>query len=269
MLGGQRIVVVLPAYNAATTLETTLAEIPREVVDDVLLVDDASRDDTVRIARRLGLKTFVHERNLGYGANQKSCYREALALGADIVVMVHPDYQYSPRLVPAMAAMLASGEYDVVLGSRILGRGARQGGMPLYKYVGNRVLTFVENLLVGQKLSEYHTGYRAYTRQVLTTLPLAANSDDFVFDNQILCQAIWAGFRIGEISVPTRYFPEASTIGFGRAVRYGFGVLATAALLFLSRARLAQSRLFPPELRDRALELHDRRSPRGPLNPRR
>lgn len=259
MLNGQRIVVVLPAYNAAGTLERTVAEIPRDVVDDLLLVDDASRDETVDLARRLGLRTFVHDRNRGYGANQKSCYREALALGADIVVMVHPDYQYSPRLVPAMAGMVASGEYDVVLGSRILGRGAIEGGMPRYKYAANRVLTFAENLLVGQKLSEYHTGYRAYAREVLATLPLSANSDDFVFDNQILCQAIWAGFRIGEISVPTRYFPEASSIRFPRAVRYGLGVLATAALFSGCRAGLLRSCLFPAELRGAGARLRRQR----------
>ena len=228
MIGAKRVVVVLPAYHAAKTLEQTVAEIPRDVVDDVLLVDDASKDDTVEVARRLGLRTFVHPKNLGYGGNQKTCYAEALRLGADIVVMLHPDYQYSPRLVGAMAQMVASGHYDVVLGSRILGQDARAGGMPLYKYVANRGLTAVQNLLMKQKLSEYHTGFRAFSRRVLETLPLEENSNDFVFDNQILCQAIAAGFRIGEISCPTRYFPEASSINFSRSVTYGFGVLGCA-----------------------------------------
>ena len=228
MIGSRRVVVVLPAYHAARTLEQTVAEIPRDVVDDVLLVDDASKDATVEIAQRLGLRTLVHATNLGYGGNQKTCYKEALRLGADIVVMLHPDYQYSPRLVGAMAQMVASGHYDVVLGSRILGQDARAGGMPLYKYVANRGLTAVQNLLMKQKLSEYHTGFRAFSRRVLDTLPLAENSNDFVFDNQILCQAIAAGFSIGEISCPTRYFPEASSINFSRSVTYGFGVLRCA-----------------------------------------
>ena len=228
MIGSQRVVVVLPAYHAAKTLEQTVAEIPRDVVDDVLLVDDASQDGTVEVARRLGLRTFVHAKNLGYGGNQKTCYAEALRLGADIVVMLHPDYQYSPRLVGAIAQMVASGHYDVVLGSRILGQDARAGGMPLYKYIANRGLTAVQNLLMKQKLSEYHTGFRAFSRTVLETLPLGENSDDFVFDNQMLCQAIGAGFRIGEISCPTRYFPEASSINFRRSVTYGFGVLGCA-----------------------------------------
>jgi glycosyltransferase involved in cell wall biosynthesis len=228
MIGSRRVVVVLPAYHAARTLEQTVAEIPRDVVDDVLLVDDASKDATVEVAQRLGLRTVVHPKNLGYGGNQKTCYTEALRLGADIVVMLHPDYQYSPRLVGAMAQMVASGHYDVVLGSRILGQDARAGGMPLYKYVANRGLTAVQNLLMKQKLSEYHTGFRAFSRKVLETLPLSENSDDFVFDNQILCQAIAAGFSIGEISCPTRYFPEASSINFRRSVTYGFGVLRCA-----------------------------------------
>ena len=228
MIGSNRVIVVLPAYHAGKTLEQTVNEIPRDVVDDVLLVDDASQDDTVEVATRLGLRTVVHPTNLGYGGNQKTCYREALQLGADIVVMLHPDYQYSPRLVGAMASMVASGHYDVVLGSRILAQDARAGGMPLYKYVANRSLTAVQNLLMKQKLSEYHTGFRAFSRNVLETLPLEAYSNDFVFDNQMLCQAIRAGFRIGEISCPTRYFPEASSINFSRSVTYGFGVLSCA-----------------------------------------
>ena len=228
MIGGRRIAVVLPAFRAGKTLERTVAEIPGDVVDEILLVDDASDDDTVAVARRLGLRTFVHARNLGYGGNQKTCYREALNLGADLVVMLHPDYQYSPRLVGAMAHMVASGHYDVVLGSRILAQNARDGGMPFYKYVANRLLTLTQNVLMQQKLSEYHTGFRAFTREVLESLPLNANSDDFIFDNQMLCQAIAAGFRIGEISCPTRYFPEASSINFRHSVAYGLGVLRCA-----------------------------------------
>ncbi len=228
MIASSRVVVVLPAYHAGRTLELTVNEIPRDVVDGVLLVDDASQDDTVDVARRLGLSTFVHPRNLGYGANQKTCYREALRLGADIVVMLHPDYQYSPRLVGAMAHMVASGHYDVVLGSRILAQDATAGGMPLYKYLANRGLTAVQNLLMGQKLSEYHTGFRAYSREVLETLPIETFSDDFIFDNQMLCEAMRAGFHVGEISCPTRYFAEASSINFRRSVVYGFGVLGCA-----------------------------------------
>ncbi|MBI5548946.1 MAG: glycosyltransferase family 2 protein [Deltaproteobacteria bacterium] len=225
MIQGKKVVVVLPAYHAGKTLERTVCEIPHEV-DQTILVDDASTDDTVEVARRLGLKTIVHPENRGYGANQKTCYREALELGADIVVMLHPDYQYSPRLVGAMAHMIASDHYDVVLGSRILAQSAVEGGMPRYKYVANRLLTATQNFLMGQKLSEYHTGYRAFSRRVLEALPLAQNSDDFVVDNQLLCQAIGAGFRIGEISCPTRYFPEASSINFKRSVVYGLGVIS-------------------------------------------
>ncbi len=198
-----------PAYEVARTLERTIAEIPRNLVDDIVLVDDASSDNTKEIAVRLNLKTFVHPKNLGYGGNQKTCYREALKLGANIVVMLHPDYQYSPGLIVAMAQMIASGHYDVVLGLRIPAQNALEGGMPLYKYISNRLLTLIQNLIMGQKLSEYHTGYRAFTREVLESLPLATYSDDFVFDNQMLCGAITAGFRIGEISCPARYFPEA------------------------------------------------------------
>jgi len=228
MIGSRKVVVVLPAYHAGKTLERTVAEIPRDVVDAVLLVDDASRDETVEVARRLGLAVFVHPQNRGYGGNQKTCYREALRIGADIVVMLHPDYQYSPRLVSAMAHMVASGHYDVILGSRILAQNAMAGGMPFYKYFSNRVLTAVQNLLMNQKLSEYHTGFRAFTREVIEKLPLEANSDDFIFDNQMLCQAVRAGFRIGEISCPTRYFPEASSIDFKRSLVYGLGVLRCA-----------------------------------------
>ena len=215
-----------------------------DVVDDVILTDDHSRDATADLSRRLGLYTIRHDHNRGYGGNQKTCYAAALARGADIVVMLHPDYQYSPKLVTAMASMIASGHYDVVLASRILGRGALAGGMPLYKYVANRGLTFIENVLVGQKLSEYHTGYRAWSRKVLERLPLLRCSDDFVFDNEMLAQAIRSDFNIGEISCPTRYFPEASSINFRRSVTYGLGVLNTAGKCFLDRAGIVHSSLF-------------------------
>jgi len=228
MIEGKRIAVVMPAYNAARTLEKTVRELP-DVVDIKILVDDASQDDTAGLSERLGVRTFVHEANYGYGRNQQTCYREALAAGADIVVMLHPDYQYTPLLVPAMAGMIASGVYDMVLGSRILGGGALKGGMPLYKYLANRFLTAFQNLFTGAKLSEYHTGFRGFSRELLETLPLAENSDDFVFDNQMIAQAVMFGFRIGEISCPAKYFDEASTIRFWRSVRYGLGVLATTA----------------------------------------
>jgi glycosyltransferase involved in cell wall biosynthesis len=244
LIQGKRVAVVLPAYNAAATLERTLKEIPRDLVDEIVLVDDASRDDTVEVARRLGLRTFVHEVNRGYGGNQKTCYREALKLDVDIFIMVHPDYQYTPRLIPAMAGMIISGEYDVVLGSRILGGTALKGGMPLYKYVANRILTVVENLLTLAKLSEYHSGYRAFSREVLEELPLLENSDDYLFDNQILLQALFFGFRIGELSCPTRYFSEASSINFPRSVRYGCGVLKTALQYRLQKLGWARFSIF-------------------------
>jgi glycosyltransferase involved in cell wall biosynthesis len=228
MLNGNKVFVVMPAYNAARTLTQTYAELPFDIVDRVLLVDDGSTDSTVAIARELGIVTYLHKNNFGYGRNQKTCYREALRMGADIVIMVHPDYQYSPRLVLPLAGMLAYGEYDVALGSRILGTGALSGGMPLYKYVANRFLTAFENFILPYKLSEYHTGYRAFTREVLEMLPLEENTDDFAFDNEMLVQAIHFGYRIGEISCPTKYFPEASSIDFRRSVRYGFGVMATS-----------------------------------------
>ncbi len=247
MIQGARVCVVMPAYNAAATLARTFAELPGEIVDRVLLVDDGSGDETVAIARRLGIETILHPSNRGYGANQKTCYAHALAGADDIIVMVHPDYQYSPRLVPAMASLIAAGDYDLVLGSRILGHAARRGGMPRYKYVANRALTLVQNLLLGHKLSEYHTGYRAFRREVLERLPLAENSDDFVFDNQILVQAIAAGYRIGEISCPTRYFPEASSIGFRRSVVYGFGVLRVSAAGALHRLGLWTPRFLAPQ----------------------
>jgi len=243
MLHGRKIVVVLPAYFAASTLERTYAEIPRDIVDEVLLVDDASTDGTLELARALGIRALQHEKNRGYGANQKTCYRAALELGADIVVMLHPDYQYDPRLISAMAAMVASDVYDLVLGSRILGGQAIAGGMPRYKYIANRFLTLVENWLLGAKLSEFHTGYRAYSRRILETLPLDRNSDDFVFDNEVIVQAIAAGFRIGEVSCPARYFPEASSISFERSVRYGFGVLRAGIQYRLARWGLGHPRI--------------------------
>jgi glycosyltransferase involved in cell wall biosynthesis len=228
MLNGRRIAVVLPAYNAAATLARTVAEIDRDVVDSVLIVDDASTDDTVNVARELGLQPIVHDRDRGYGGNQKTCYAAALAQGADVVVMLHPDYQYSPRLVVPMAGMIAYGEYDFVLGSRILSQNAVEGGMPRYKYMANRALTLFENLVVSYKLSEYHTGLRAYSKELLGALELDRNSDDFVFDKQMIVQALAAGARIGELSCPTRYFDDASSISFRRSVRYGFGVLRTS-----------------------------------------
>jgi glycosyltransferase involved in cell wall biosynthesis len=244
VLNAKRIVVVMPAYHAGRTLEATWRDLPHDIVDKVIVVDDASDDDTVAVARSLGIEVVLHPQNMGYGANQKTCYAEALAHGADIVVMVHPDYQYDPRLVTAMAGMIASGVYDTVVGSRILGGGALRGGMPVWKYVANRLLTLFENLLLGAKLSEYHSGYRAYSRALLDAVPWQRNSDDFVFDNEILAQAIIGGFRIGEISVPTRYFAEASSIDFPRSVRYGFGVVGTTFLALLARLGLYRHRLF-------------------------
>jgi glycosyltransferase involved in cell wall biosynthesis len=241
---GKRIVVVLPAYNAETTLRRTLDELPASIVDEIVLVDDASRDNTATLAKSLGVHTLVHRVNLGYGGNQKTCYTEALSRGADIVVMLHPDYQYDPRLVPAMASLIASGVYDIVLGSRIIGNGALKGGMPRYKYAANRMLTMVENVLLGEKLSEYHTGYRAFSREVLETLPLEANSNDFVFDNEMLAQGFYFGFRVGEVSCPTRYEPESSSINFRRSCQYGLGVLGTAAKYRLARLGLVTPALF-------------------------
>ena len=244
MLNDKKIVVVMPAYNAEKTLEKTYSEIPFEIVDDVILVDDASRDRTSEIAGTMGIRTIIHETNVGYGGNQKTCYKTALDLGADIIIMVHPDYQYTPKLIPAMASMIAYGEFDAVLGSRILGIGALQGGMPLYKYIANRFLTLIENLLLGHKLSEYHTGYRAYSREILERLPLEKNSNDFLFDNQMLAQIIWFGYRIGEVSCPTKYFEEASSINFHRSVVYGFGVLRTAVQFRLQKWGLSSSLIF-------------------------
>jgi glycosyltransferase involved in cell wall biosynthesis len=243
MINQKRVAVVMPAYNAEKTLEATVRELP-DLVDVCLLVDDHSSDRTVELAARLGLKYFVHDQNYGYGRNQQTCYREALAAGAEVVIMLHPDYQYTPLLVTAMASMVAYGVYDVVLGSRILGGRALRGGMPLYKYIANRFLTAFENLALGAKLSEYHTGYRAFSHEVLSRLPLLENSDDFVFDNQMLAQALYFGYRVGEISCPTHYFPEASSIRFPRSLRYGLGVLATAASYRMARIGLGSSDLF-------------------------
>ena len=243
MINGKRIAVVLPAYNAEKTLEATVRELP-EVVDIKILVDDHSSDRTVEIAERLGLQFYVHDQNYGYGRNQQTCYREALAAGADVVIMVHPDYQYTPLLTTAMASMVAYDVYDVVLGSRIIGGTALRGGMPLWKYIANRFLTAFENLFLKIKLSEYHTGYRAFSSKVLTRLPLLENSDDFVFDNQVLAQCAHFGFRIGEVSCPTKYFEEASSINFGRSVTYGLGVLITTLQFALERWGLASFRIF-------------------------
>jgi glycosyltransferase involved in cell wall biosynthesis len=244
MLNEMKVVVVMPAYNARKTIEATYHDLPHDIVDKVLLTDDASTDATVAVARDLGIHTIVHSRNVGYGGNQKTCYREALAAGADIVIMVHPDYQYSPKLVTAMAGMIASGHYDLVLASRILGGRARKGGMPLYKYIANRLLTLIQNLLCCAKLSEYHTGFRAYSRRFLEAIPFDRNSEDFVFDNQIISQALYFNFPVGEISCPTRYFPEASSINFRRSIRYGFGVLYTTIGLVLQRFGLVRLAIY-------------------------
>lgn len=247
MLHGQRVIVVMPAYRAEKTLEACVRAIPRDVVDAVLLVDDASDDATIAVAESLGLPTFRHSINAGYGANQKTCYREALRAGADIVVMVHPDYQYEPRLITALASLVAAGVYDVAIGSRMLGRTALAGGMPRYKYHANRALTALQNLMTGARLSEYHTGFRAFSRRVLETLPLGANSSDFVFDNQMLVQALAFGMRIGEVSCPTRYFEDASQISFRRSVVYGMGVLRTSLAYRLWRWGLVSPRIFSTE----------------------
>jgi glycosyltransferase involved in cell wall biosynthesis len=245
LINGKRIAVVMPAYNAELTLELTVRELP-DVVDIRILVDDGSSDQTASLSEKLGVRTFIHDANYGYGRNQQTCYREALAMGADIVVMVHPDYQYMPALVSALAGMVASGAYDMALGSRILGTGALKGGMPLYKYIANRFLTAGQNLLLGVKLSEYHTGFRAFSRKLLETLPLRENSDDFVFDNQMIAQAIMFGFQIGEISCPTRYFAEASSINFRRSVKYGLGVVSTTAAFVAHRMGWIHAPIFNP-----------------------
>jgi glycosyltransferase involved in cell wall biosynthesis len=245
MIDGKRIAVVMPAYNAEKTLEKTVRALP-DIVDIKILVDDSSNDNTALLSENLGVHTFIHDKNYGYGRNQQTCYREALNAGADIVVMVHPDYQYTPALVSAMASMVSSDVYDMVLGSRILGGGALKGGMPFYKYVANRLLTAFQNVFLGVKLSEYHTGFRAFSRKLLQTLPLLENSDDFVFDNQMIAQSVMFGFPIGEISCPTRYFEEASSINFRRSVKYGLGVLLTTARFVAHRGGIAKSPLFNP-----------------------
>ena len=245
MINGKRVAVVMPAYNAERTLEMTVKELT-DLVDIRILVDDSSRDQTAALSRQLGVQTYIHDKNYGYGRNQQTCYREALAAGADIVVMLHPDYQYTPLLVPAMAEMIASGLYDMVLASRILGGGALKGGMPLYKYVSNRFLTAFQNIFLGVKLSEYHTGFRAFSKELLESLPLLENSDDFVFDNQMIAQAVMFGFHIGELSCPTKYFKEASSINFKRSVEYGFGVLSTTASFVAHKSGLHRIPRFDP-----------------------
>ena len=244
MLNGKKVVVVMPAYNAARTLGKTYGEIPRDIVDEVILTDDHSSDDTVAIAKSLNLRLFIHPDNRGYGANQKTCYAEALRLGADVVVMLHPDYQYPPRLITPMAGLITSGMFDVVLGSRILGNKALKGGMPVYKYISNRILTFLENLMIGEKLSEYHTGYRAFSREALLKLPILENSDDFIFDNQMLLQAFYFGCRVGEITSPSAYTDESSSISFFRSVVYGLGVIKAALLYRLCRHSIIRSMIF-------------------------
>ena len=245
MLKGKKIVVVMPAYNAATTLRQTYAEIPTEIVDEVILVDDHSSDETVAVAHELGIQHVIrHEENKGYGGNQKTCYQTALSLGADVVIMLHPDYQYTPLLIESITYMMVNELYPVVLASRILGNGALKGGMPRYKYFFNRCLTLFQNVMVGQKLSEYHTGYRAFTREVLEKVPFMNNSDDFVFDNQMLAQIIYAGFDIGEITCPTKYFPEASSINFRRSCKYGLGVLRTSVQFRLQKWHLGKFKIF-------------------------
>jgi glycosyltransferase involved in cell wall biosynthesis len=245
MILGKKLVVVLPAYNAAQTLQSTYNEIPMDIVDEIVLVDDASSDNTAEFAQKLGINHVIrHEKNRGYGGNQKTCYRKALELEADIVIMLHPDYQYTPKLIPAMASMIASGLYDMVLGSRILGKGALKGGMPVYKYIANRFLTLVQNILISEKLSEYHTGYRAYNRTILETVAFELNSDDFVFDNEFISQTVYAGFKIGEVSCPTKYFDEASSINFSRSVKYGVGVLRVSFQHFLARMGLSKASIY-------------------------
>jgi glycosyltransferase involved in cell wall biosynthesis len=267
VINGHRIVVVMPAYRAERTLRRTYEAIPHDIVDEIILTDDHSTDQTAELSRALNIHTLVHESNRGYGANQKTCYAEALARGADVVVMVHPDYQYDPRLVTPMASMVASGVYDMVLGSRILGGTARAGGMPAWKYAANRLLTAAQNLALGSKLSEFHTGFRAYSRKALLELPLLANSDDFVFDNQILAQAVGAGLRIGEISCPASYHADASSIDFARSVRYGLGVLATSAAFLAWRWGIAKPLIFQSRAADRLrpVPADGRQNKQGPV----
>jgi glycosyltransferase involved in cell wall biosynthesis len=245
MINNLKVVVVLPAYNAEQTLEVTYSEIPFDIVDEVVLVDDASKDKTIEVGKQLGIKHIIkHDKNLGYGGNQKTCYDTALALGADIVIMLHPDYQYTPKLIPAMASIIANGLYHVVLGSRILGKGALKGGMPKYKYMFNRFLTLAQNILIGEKLSEYHTGYRAFSKEVLQNVNYKANSNNFVFDNQMLSQIVYAGYDIAEVTCPTKYFPEASSISFKNSVVYGSGVMGVSFKHFLQRLGVAKFKIY-------------------------
>lgn len=245
MIKGKKVVVVLPAYNAAATLEQTFAEIPMDIVDEVVLVDDKSKDSTVQKARELGIRhVVVHEVNRGYGGNQKSCYAKALSLGADIIVMLHPDYQYTPKLIESMSFMIANDVYPVSFGSRILGKGALKGGMPVYKYIANRLLTLFQNILMGQKLSEYHTGYRAFDKKIFEKIDIEANSDDFIFDNQMIAQIFYAGFEIGEVTCPTKYFEEASSINFRRSSIYGLGVLKVSLQYRLAKWGLSKPEIF-------------------------
>lgn len=245
MINNKKLVIVLPAYNAERTLEQTYREIPLDIVDEVVLVDDASKDNTVELARSLGIRHVIkHEKNKGYGGNQKTCYDKAMELGADIVIMLHPDYQYTPKLIPSMAHIIANDLYPVVFGSRILGGGALKGGMPMYKYIFNRMLTLAQNILINQKLSEYHTGYRAFSKEVIRSIDYHANSNDFVFDNQMISQIVYAGFDIAEVTCPTKYFKEASSINFSRSVKYGLGVLGVSFTHFFQRLGLANSKIY-------------------------
>ena len=246
MINGKKVCVVMPAYNAEKTLQKTYDEIPKDIVDEIILTDDASKDRTVKVAEQLGIKTFVHNENKGYGGNQKTCYQEALNNGADIVIMLHPDYQYTPKLITPMASMIAEGIFDAVIGSRILGNKAMMGGMPFYKYASNRFLTLTENAIIQQKLSEYHTGYRAFSRKVLETIPMLENSDDFVFDNQMLCQTLYFGFDVGEVSCPALYFDDASSISFCRSVTYGMGVMQTALKYAMAKFGIGHFNIFNP-----------------------
>ncbi|MED5353321.1 MAG: glycosyltransferase family 2 protein, partial [Nitrospinota bacterium] len=246
MINSKRVCVVMPSYNAEKTLQKTYDEIPKNIVDEIILTEYASKDQTVKVAKSLGIKTFVHNQNRGYGGNQKTCYKAALDLDADIIIMLHPDYQYTPKLITAMASMIAEGVFDAVIGSRILGNKAMKGGMPIYKYVSNRVLTLIENTIIQQKLSEYHTGYRAFSRKVLETIPLLDNSDDFVFDNQMLCQILYFGFEVGEVSCPALYFDDASSISFNRSVSYGLGVVQTALKYAMAKRGIGHFKIFNP-----------------------
>ena len=246
MINDKKVCVVMPAYNAEKTLQQTYDEIPKDIVDEIILTDDASTDKTVHVAEKLGIKTFIHTKNKGYGGNQKTCYQEALKLNADIIVMLHPDYQYTPKLITAMSSMIAEGVFDAVIGSRILGNKAIMGGMPIYKYISNRFLTVIENIIINQKLSEYHTGFRAFSRKVLETIPLMENSDDFIFDNQMLCQTLYFRFEVGEISCPALYFDDASSINFSRSVIYGIRVIETAMNYALAKRGIGNSKIFNP-----------------------